>query len=72
MPNKRKFRKNRKLKSKMKGGRYDGPEIEAAGPSDKSLEAAPVAKPIPVAKPMLCLVFRNSLPGLPSPVIKII
>ena len=52
MTNKRKFRKNRKLKSKMKGGRYDGPEVEAAGPSDKSLEAAPVAKPIPIAKPI--------------------
>jgi len=50
MPNKSKFRKNRNLKSKMKGGRYDGPEVEAAGPSDKSLEAAPVAKSIPLAK----------------------
>ena len=49
MPNKFKFRKNRKLKSKMKGGRYDGPESDAAGPSNKSLESAPVAKPIPEA-----------------------
>ena len=35
MPNKSKFRKNRKLKSKMKGGNAEGPGDEApAAPED--------------------------------------
>ena len=42
MPNKSKFRKNRKLKSKMKGGNAAGPGKEA--PAASEFVAAPVAK----------------------------
>ena len=44
MPNKTKFRKNRKLKSKMKGGKVEGPDTEPNAP-----EAPPIASELPVA-----------------------
>ena len=44
MPNKSKFRKNRKLKSKMKGGKAEGPDSEPNAP-----EAPPIASELPVA-----------------------
>ena len=44
MPNKTKFRKNRKLKSKMKGGKAEGPDSEPG-----ALEAPPNTSELPVA-----------------------
>ena len=44
MPNKLKFRKNRKLKSKMKGGQFEGPNNEATVAEEK----VPIAFATPV------------------------
>ena len=53
MTNKAKFRKNRKLKSKMKGGKADmGPSAPAAGSGDKSAAGAPQVPPLPTEKDM--------------------
>ena len=40
MPNKSKFRKNRKLKSKMKGGNAEGPRNEAYSCSRSGFQEA--------------------------------
>ena len=45
MPNKTKFRKNRKFKSKMKGGKAEGPDSEANASED-----LPIAFATPVTK----------------------
>ncbi len=59
MPNKSKFRKNRKLKSKMKGGNAAGPGKEA--PAASEFVAAPVAKATPPSTKPAALMSKLAL-----------